>query len=138
MASGRFTSNFQEKFPIQPRRVRGGSVEPPSTRWVPELLDPPCFRPCLPLPRKRPWLNVLHLLIHPEQKGPGEAKVIRLVLVQDLIGPLERRLPIRGGALRAAVLNRLIQVRILVNNVVAFRRVRPTGVPDLILVRISR
>src|ERR1700738_3165212 len=78
------------------------------------LLDPPGFWLRLPEPRKRPWINVLDLLVHAQQDVLREAKVIRLFLIENLVGRLDGRLPLRLRTMRSAVINRFVERRILV------------------------
>src|SRR5438128_8641460 len=103
-----------------------------------QLLNPPRFGLGLALARERAGGDVLDLLVHPEQHVLRKAKVVRLLLVEDLVRGLDRRLAIRLRAMRTAVLDHLVEVRILVLDVVVLTGMRGVGVPDRIHVRLRR
>src|SRR5262245_48147765 len=80
----------------------GGLTEPPFWRG---LLDPPRLGLGLSVAGERPGGDVLDLFAHAQQLVVHEAEVVRLVVVQDLVGRLDGRLSLGLPAVGAAVVD---------------------------------
>src|SRR5262245_32351667 len=77
------------------RRSTTNRLTPPEL-----LLHVPRLGSSLPLARVRPGLHVLDLLVHAEQIRARKTEVVRLLLIENLVRPLERILAFRLAAMR--------------------------------------
>src|SRR6266700_998479 len=105
-ASAAATAGSQEtRRPAAEQAQRSGQAITLIRARQSRLLDPPCLRLRLSVPRIGPGVNVLDLLVYPEQDVRREPEVVGLLLVEDLIGRLDGRFAISLRAVHSAIVD---------------------------------